>query len=370
MGLCSTVTTISDLWGLITVDSGLVHSKRTDSSLAHDIVVVGDSPMESSIRELVGARRVSDKSSSPNRFGGAHAVVAAAHHSDFEVMIGRSVASRRHEAANRAEQIVIDACIAGVNHLVIVSTAMVAGAAPDRELIQDNDPRAIQPDGYIGDVVEFEDSFFAALEAVEESKRPALTILRPAAVAGPGLDTQVTRHFEAPRILVIKGVQKHWQFAHVSDIASAVQLVIDQQLYGALVVGAVKETANGFEPDQLTPQQLADVSGMRTIEVTTEMAFSTASRLHRVGILPSPATDLEMAVYPWTVMPTTLLEHGWRSQVSSETCLREIVAQSSGRLGVAGRRVGARDAAALGAAGAAVAMISTAAIWRQARGQR
>ena len=37
---------------------------------------------------------------------------------------------------------------------------------------------------------------------------------------------------------------------------------------------------------------------------------------------------------------------------------------------VAGRRVGTRDAAALGAAGAAVALIGTAAVWRQARARR
>jgi hypothetical protein len=55
---------------------------------------------------------------------------------------------------------------------------------------------------------------------------------------------------------------------------------------------------------------------------------------------------------------------------SSARCLDVLLEGVQGRLAVAGRRVGARDAAALGAAGAAVALIGTAAIWRQARHRR
>lgn len=369
-GLSSTVSTISNLWGQNTLDKASVHSKRTAPRLLSDIFVVGDSPMERNIREFLNARRVSDRSHSPNRFSGARAVIAAAHHCDFESLIGTKQAARREALIARAEQIVLDSVIAKVGHLVLVSTAMVSGTWPNRSLISDDEGTADQEDGYIGDVVAFEFAFNEAVEALTPEMRPHLTILRAAATAGPDIDTLVTRHFEAPRVLALKGVEKTWQFAHVHDIAQAALVAIEKQLYGTLVVGAVKEVGETFIPDALSLGEVLSATNMRSIEVTKETAFGTAHRLHKVGLLPSPARDLEMTVYSWTVFPQRLLESGWRPKVSSLECIEQISVQARGRIGVAGRRVGHKDAAALGAAGAAVALLSTAAIWRQARGSR
>ena len=49
-----------------------------------------------------------------------------------------------------------------------------------------------------------------------------VTILRPAALVGPGVDTTITRHFETPRLLVLGGSEPMWQFVHVEDVASAI----------------------------------------------------------------------------------------------------------------------------------------------------
>jgi nucleoside-diphosphate-sugar epimerase len=326
--------------------------------------------MERNVRELLGARRVSDRSKSPNRFANAKAVIVAAHHCDFAAVVGRNESSRRTHFAARAENIVVDAMISQVPHLVVVSTAMVTGTRPGRPVILDDDPLEPQREGYVGDVVAFEEAFHTAIIALPQDKAPHVTVVRPTAVVGPDIDTLVTRHFEAPRVLSIRGEHKPWQFAHVKDVASAIEVVIRERIYGSVVVGAVRQDEHGtLIPDQLCMQELLAVTGMRGIEVTKDMAFSTAHRLHRFGVLPAPARDLEMAVYPWSVNPIKLVEHGWRSQVSSEQCAQEIAEQVRGRIGVAGRRVGHRDAAALGAAGAAVALLSTAAIWRQARGR-
>jgi hypothetical protein len=105
----------------------------------------------------------------------------------------------------------------------------------------------------------------------------------------------------------------------VKDVASAIEVVIRERIYGSVVVGAVRQDEHGtLIPDQLCMQELLAVTGMRGIEVTKDMAFSTAHRLHRFGVLPAPARDLEMAVYPWSVNPIKLVEHGWRSQVSCQ----------------------------------------------------
>ena len=51
-------------------------------------------------------------------------------------------------------------------------------------------------------------------------------MLRPAALVGGGVDTIFTRHFEAPRLLAVKGSRTCWQFCHVDDLLSAIELVV------------------------------------------------------------------------------------------------------------------------------------------------
>lgn len=348
--------------------SAAVHSERTsDPQQPHDVVVLGDSPVARGVREELDARKLSDKSHSPHRFSGVRAVIVAAHLGNFEQIITVKQDVRRAEIEERAEQIVLDAAIAAVPHIVVISSAMVSGQWVERPIIRDEDPADPVRDGFVSDVTCFENALFAALEALPAPTRPKVSVLRAAAIAGPGIDTLVTRHFEAPRVLVIKGVDKRWQFVHIKDVASAARTCIEQGLEGILVVGAVTEADGGFEVDELTTQEVLSIGAMRSIELSVDTAFATATKLHKVGVLPAPPTDMELAVYPWSVFPERLLDAGWRPEVSSQDCLRLVIEETRGKFGVGGRRVGHKDAAALGAAGAAVALLSTAALWRQGR---
>jgi hypothetical protein len=103
--------------------------------------------------------------------------------------------------------------------------------------------------------------------------------------------------------------------------------------------------------------------------VPAGLAFSTAERLHRVGVLPTPASELAYVVHPWVIGSQTLLAAGWRPEHDNESCLRELMDDVRGHRTVVGRRVDRRDAA-MGAAGAAVALLGTAAILRQARSRQ
>jgi len=332
-----------------------------------EVVVVGDAPIPRAVRDALGARRVSERSHSPHRFAGARAVVVAAHLGEFERVVRVKQDQRRAEMADRAERIVLDCHIESVPHIVVISSAMVAGPRADRPLILDDDPAIAVRDGFVSDVTVFETAFLAALEALPEQSRPAYTILRAAAVAGPGIDTLVTRHFEAPRVLSLKGVNKHWQFVHISDVARAAARCIEAPVLGFACVGAVREVDGEVVADELSMSEVLSIGHMRGIELGEDLAFSTAARLHRVGVLPAPESDMELAVYPWSVYPEKLLATGWRSRVSTAECVRHVTEETRGKFGVGGRRVGHKDAAALGAAGAAVALISTAALWRQNR---
>ena len=117
-------------------------------------------------------------------------------------------------------------------------------------------------------------------------------MLRPAALVGPGVDTVVTRHFEAPRLLTVKGCAPRWQFCHVDDLVSALELAALGAVAGVVAVGC-----DGW----LEQEQVEEISGLRRFELPAGLTFGTAQRLHRLGITPAPATDLHYVVYPWVV---------------------------------------------------------------------
>lgn len=341
----------------------LVRSGRTGP-----VVVSGDSPTARGLRNRLRSQGFTpdtdDDVADGKRFAGACAVVVVGHTGDFGRVGARRAAERRAELVAELEQDLVDAAAAGVEHVVAISSAMVNGAEPDRSVIGDGDPRLAEiDDGYTGDVLTFE----ATIERMApELEGMTITVLRPAVLVGPDIDTLMTRHFEAPRVLTVRGVRRDWQFVHVDDVADAVSVVVDQGLAGHLTVGALSDG----QPDTLSPMAVKRIAGMRGIDLPAASAFGVAERLHRVGVLPAPSLDMSFSVYPWTVSATTLRDAGWAPVWSSEECLQALVVQVRGRTGVGGRRVGGLDAAALGAAGAAVALLGTAAIVKQARGRR
>lgn len=287
---------------------------------------------------------------------GADVVVHVATPADLAEEL-RLPAVRRREQVVRAAQAVATATAAvGARHLVGVTSAMVLGARPDNPVpLPDDFPdRAPADDGQVGDLLAVEQVLQRATLL-----RPGLdlTLLRPAALVGPGVDTVVTRHFEAPRLLTVRGSQALWQFCHLEDLGSAVVLVLAARLTGPLTVGA---------PGALTEPEVERATGMRPLELPPGLAFGTAERLHRVGVLPTPGTDLAFVVHPWVVGSQRLREAGWVPAHDNGDCLAGVLAEVAGRHAVAGRRLERRDAA-FGAAGAAVALLGTAAVLRQAR---
>jgi hypothetical protein len=94
--------------------------------------------------------------------------------------------------------------------------------------------------------------------------------------------------------------------------------------------------------------------------------MGTADRLHRVGVLPAPASDLAFIAFPWAVDSQVLRAHGWVAAYDNETCLGVLLDTIRGSHAVAARRLDRKDAA-FGAASAAVALVGTAAIMRRRR---
>jgi nucleoside-diphosphate-sugar epimerase len=280
-----------------------------------------------------------------------------------------SVTARRAHAVRAAQQVAAAAADVGARRLVVLTDAMVYGAGPDRPdpISEDSPLLAVRDESVVGDLLEVE-RIVARLPRVHPGLRT--TVVRPAALVGPGIDTTVTRHLREARLLALRGAEMRWQFCHVEDLADAAALAIDADLDGVLTAGTWPA---------LTDDDVERLTGMRRVQLPARLAYATAERLGRSRSFGAGAADLTYVVHPWVVGSERLRAAGWEPRHGGAACLREIRAGATfGGDGDApgppvvdapGARVEPREAA-LGAVGAAVAILGTAALLRQARARR
>ena len=287
---------------------------------------------------------------------GVDALIHVAASTDLAADLRVSTRTRRERVTREIQTVVISAAAAGVARLVVVTSAMMYGAAPANPVpLPEDAPVAAEPDeGLVGDLLVVEQVLRAAAQV---HTGLAVTVVRPAALVGPDIDTVITRHFEAPRLLTVRGGHPAWQFCHVDDLATALASTVELGLGPVVTVGS---------PGWMTQKEVEAVSGMQEVELSESMAIGIGQRLHRVGILPFPASDLAYVVYPWAVSSATLTAAGWQPAYDNMTCLSALVENNRGHHAVGARRL-ERKNAALGAASAAVALVGTAAIMRRRR---
>lgn len=289
------------------------------------------------------------------RLRGADVVVHLAVDLDLET----DPAARTAYNVRGAQTVLTAAAAAGVHRVVLCTSTMVYGAHPDNDvpLAEDAELRATPEATGVGDLLEIERLGKRAPRA-----HPGLnvTVVRPALLVG-GTDTALTRYFESPRLLVVAGSRPTWQFCHVEDLVSALEYAALEKADGELAVGC-----DGW----LEQEEVEQLSGIRRMELPPAVAFGAASRLHRLGLTPSPAGDLAYTMHPWVVSGSRLHDAGWRPQWTNEEVLAALLEEVAGRHTVAGRRLGRKDATTLGAAGATVALVGTAALVRRARKAR
>ncbi len=293
---------------------------------------------------------------------GSDVLVWVAARTDLQAQAHGRPTDRRAALLRTGRALVVSAAALGVGHVVVVTSAEVFGALPDNPVpLPDDAPlSAVVDEGAVGDLL--------AVEAfVEESRvnhhNVRFTVLRPAVLVGEGVDTALTRYFEAPRLLAVRGARPTWQFCHLDDLASAVRRVVTLKAGPSMPVATV-----GCQ-GHLDLGQVEQLTAMRRIEVGETTATATAAQLYRVGVLRNPASELAYVMHPWAVGSSTLRAHGWQPAYDNETCLGvllEAIADRHARPGHRFDRPDRRDAA-LGAASAGVALVATAALLRRAR---
>ena len=280
-------------------------------------------------------------------------------HTDIDLAADTDHRARRAFNVRAAQTVLTSAAAGRVGRVILVTSAMVYGAAPDNPVpLPEDAPLGVDHDGSVaGDLLEIE-------HLAERSPRShpgmAITVVRPAALVGEGVDTLVTRHFESPRLLTVKGCAPRWQFCHIEDLVSALELAVTGKIGGAFAVGC-----DGW----LEEEEVEELSGLRRVELPAGLTFGTVQRLHRLGITPAPVADLRYMVYPWVVECEALREAGWRPSYDNAAALIELLKQRAGHHAVAGRRL-PRKETTITAAGATVAVIGTAAIVREVARRR
>jgi nucleoside-diphosphate-sugar epimerase len=281
-------------------------------------------------------------------------------HLDLDLSPDSDHKERRAYNVRGAQTVVTAAAAARVRSVVLFTSAMIYGADADNPVpLAEDAPIAAEPDsGIVGDFIEIEEM---AARSLVTHPGMSVTVLRPATIVGPGIDTVLTRHFEAPRLLAVKGCAPRWQFCHVDDLITALELAVLGKVSGTLAVGC-----DGW----LEQEEAEEITGKRRFELPASITFGTAQRLHRIGVTPAPATDLHFVVYPWVVDCAALRASGWKPAHDNAEALRVLLDETAGRHALAGRRLGGKEATMATAAGATVAVIGTAAIVRRARRKR
>ncbi len=295
------------------------------------------------------------------RISGVDVIVHAAGDRSLE----SSPAQRRGRNVRSAQTVLTAAAAQRVSRVILLTSTMVYGASPTNPvpMPEDSPVSAESGGGLVGDLTEVED-----LARLARRAHPGLsvTVVRPAPLVGTGVDTLLTRHFAAPRLLTVKGQKQQWQFCHLDDLVSALEFVVVREVDGedgALAVGS---------DGALSQPEAEEIAGLRSFDVPVSVAFNATQRLHRVGITPASGSEMKFLVYPCVVDCVTLREAGWRPEYDNEAALRTLLEARTGKHALVGRNLGRKEATitAASAAGAAVAAVGTTAAIRYLRKRR
>ncbi len=218
------------------------------------------------------------------RLAGVDVVV----HTDVSTSVDQDPKERRARNVRGAQTVLTAAAAERIGRVVLLTSAMVYGARPDNPVpLPEDAPLLADADGSVaGDLIEIE-------ELARRSRRvnpgTQVIVARPAALVGDAVDTLLTRHFEAPRLLAVRGCGPRWQFCHVDDLVSALELAAAGMVGSDFAVGC---------DGSLSQAEVESLSGMKSLELPARLTFGTAQRLHRLGATPGPGRGAALRGLP------------------------------------------------------------------------
>jgi len=172
---------------------------------------------------------------------------------------------------------------------------------------------------------------------------PALTVLRSAAVLGPGVQNFVTRAFEQPVIPALPDAPP-LQFVHVDDVVGAIVHALRTPLDGAFNVAP----DGGIEFDRTVT-----LVGRPTVPMDVETLERLAARGHRLGLIEVDEGIVDLFRYRWVMSNERLRATGWAPTRNTEEALLETMLEHDGYVTLGRLRLSRRSVRAAGLAAAA-----------------
>jgi UDP-glucose 4-epimerase len=195
---------------------------------------------------------------------------------------------------NGTEAVLRAAAEAGIQQVLVTSSATAYGAFPDN-------PRPIAEDWPVRGQPDFsyarhkaEADRLCQLWALEQPDR-VMTIVRPSIVFGPNVDNYISRGWEKSSFMpIMDGVDEEFQLVHEDDVVSALIALLDGKHAGAFNLAG-----DGL----LTWGRAAELVGKktRTISLKTMKRFNNAMWKLHVPRTEAPAGNLDFIRYPWVV---------------------------------------------------------------------
>jgi UDP-glucose 4-epimerase len=231
----------------------------------------------------------------------------------------------------------------GARKVVHLSSATVYGAHPDNPIpLDEQSALRANPD--------FNWAYHKLLaeemvaDWADQHPDAVVTVLRPAPILGPAVDDYIARHFESPRLPLVRGHEPPVHFVHVDDVAAALHLAVTADLPGAYNVGA-----DGWLP----AGQVCAILARKPLVLPEVVAFPAAERMWRWGLVAAPSGALHYLMHPWVVSSERLKAQGWAATRSNRDILREHAAEHRGYWSLGRVRLRRRHVHAGGLAAAA-----------------
>jgi nucleoside-diphosphate-sugar epimerase len=200
----------------------------------------------------------------------------------------------------------------GVDHVVLVSSALVYGASAENPIPLPEDA-PLRPDPEVGWAVELAEAERRSADWADRSGKP-LAILRPALIADPDGDDFLVRALGGIDSLRPAGESRPVQFVHIDDLAAAVTLAVSRRLDGTFNVapdGWVDDSEAAALAGAVLPRPGLPA---RLVGPVRRLAW-------KVGLGATPPAMSAYADHPWVVAADRLRAEGWEPTHTNEEAL-------------------------------------------------
>lgn len=235
---------------------------------------------------------------------------ALADHDQLDTASGEAMAREEREMIRLADRHHVD-------HVIVVSSALVYGAFPNNPIPLTED-LVLRPDPELV----FACQLAAAEQTAERWRRAqpgrVVTVLRPAIMVAEGSTSPLAAALTAAFGQRLGETDPDTQFVHLDDVASAVELAVLNRLDGVYNVA----------PDGSVPgPRVRELSGRSWNVPVPEWAADTVTDLRwRFQKGPIPAGLRPYTRYPWLVANDKLRSVGWAPTVTNEQAYVESTA--------------------------------------------